>query len=289
MSGERLFRVSKRAPCPICGRSDWCGLSHDGAVCVCMREEQGAKKRSANGGYVHVLCDDGDWRKRPKVRTSRVKTSEPKRRDFDKLALQYQKAVEAANLKALGDSLGLSVANLRRLRIGWAAYYGAWSFPMMDSSGWVIGIRLRFSDGRKLSVTGGHEGFFIPDGLCYGGPLLIAEGPTDCTALLDLGFEAIGRPSCVGGVAHCVELVRAHYPLDVVVVADADPPGQRGAGLLASSLLAYCPSVRVIRPPDHIKDIRDWKRTGVTHKEIQEAIDAAAVRRVSVTAVRHGN
>jgi DNA primase len=158
---------------------------------------------------------------------------------------------------------------------------------MVNAAGHVVEIRLRFPDGRKLAVTGGREGLFIPDGLDYSGPLILAEGPTDCAALLDLGFPALGRPSCSGSVRHCVELVRAHWPLDVVVIADGDPPGQRGAEVLASMLLAYAQTVRVIRPPDEIKDARAWKQAGATAADIRTLIAGAPSRRLSIKGVCH--
>jgi phage/plasmid primase-like uncharacterized protein len=161
---------------------------------------------------------------------------------------------------------------------------------MRDHRGQVRGIRLRFPDGRKKAIFGGHDGLFIPDCLTYSMPLLIAEGPTDTAALLDLGFEAVGRPFCTGGTALCVELARAHWPLDVVVVADADVCGRRGAESLAAALLPYAHTVRVIQPPKGIKDARAWKIAGANFTEVQAAIGAAGIRRIEIRSreVVHG-
>lgn len=161
---------------------------------------------------------------------------------------------------------------------------------MEDHLDQVRGIRLRFADGRKKAIFGGHEGLFIPAGLAYSTCLLIAEGPTDTAALLDLGFEATGRPSCMGGVSHCVELAREHWPLDVVIVADTDVCGQRGAESLTISLLPYAHTIRVIQPPEGIKDARAWKLAGATFADVQAAIDAASIRQMEIRSreVRHG-
>jgi len=115
--------------------------------------------------------------------------------------------------------------------------------------------------------------------------LLIAEGATDTAALLDLGFNAVGRPSCTGGVKLLVELVKRLVALEVVIVADADVPGQRGANNLAAVLVAYSPAVRIITPPAGVKDARSWKQAGATSADVQAAIDAAPVRRLVVRAV----
>jgi phage/plasmid primase-like uncharacterized protein len=172
---------------------------------------------------------------------------------------------------------------------------------MSNTVGDVLGIRLRLADGRKLSVKGGKEGLFLPGPhpapLPEGegtGALLIAEGPTDTAALLDLGFSAVGRPSCTGGVKLLVELVRKLPPSGVVIVADRDAPGQRGAASLAAALVAYCSEVRIITPPASVKDAREWKRSGATAADVQAAIDVAPVRKLRVSVrrkagARHGS
>jgi phage/plasmid primase-like uncharacterized protein len=197
----------------------------------------------------------------------------PTRRDLHLLAQNYQTAVNPIRLDRFAHSMGLSAASLRRLGIGWAFESGAWAFPMCDAQGNVIGIRLRFQTGKKRAVTGGREGLFIPSDLTDGDMVLIAEGPTDTAALLDLGFSAVGRPSCNGGRKLLVQLVQERRPSSVVIVSDNDSPGQRGAMALASALRRHC-GVRVIRPPAGIKDARAWKRSGATAADIQAAIDA---------------
>ena len=179
--------------------------------------------------------------------------------DFGKLAAEFRAAVHPQMLARLASSLGLSIGSLERLHVGWATRHRAWSFAMTDVDGNVLGIRLRRPDGRKLSVKGGKEGLFIPEAL-DGGRLTVCEGPTDTAAMLDLGFPAVGRPWCAGGMRLLVELVQRLAVPEVVIVADADPPGQRGAGNLASVLLAYCPAVLVTTPPAGFKDIRVWRR-----------------------------
>jgi DNA primase len=159
---------------------------------------------------------------------------------------------------------------------------------MSDASGLVVGIRLRRPDGRKLSVRGGKEGLFIPADLPDGGRLLICEGPTDTAALLDLGFSAVGRPSCTGGTRHLVELVRLRRPSELVIVADGDGPGQRGAEGLAATLAAYCAVVRVITPPAPHKDARAWKQAGATAGDVVALIDAAPVRRLQIRTRKAG-
>jgi DNA primase len=188
----------------------------------------------------------------------------------------------------MATSLGLAVDSLRRLGIGQAG--AAFSFPMRDSVGHVQGIRLRFSDGRKSAIPRSRDGLFIPAELLSSSPivdeqLVIAEGPTDTAALLDLGFTTIGRPSCTGALGLTVDFVRLHQVRHVIVFADRDGPGQRGADNLASTVIAYA-AVRVITPPHPHKDIRAWKRAGATSIDVRALIDQTPPRRITVTSRR---
>jgi hypothetical protein len=72
----------------------------------------------------------------------------------------------------------------------------------------------------------------------------------------------------------------------VVIVADADESGRRGADRLASVLVCYAPAVRVIEPPPGLKDVREWMRAGGTQADVERAIGAAPVRRLRVVAGR---
>ena len=318
-------RVTRRRPCPVCEKPDWCLFAGDASnpeAAICARIE--SPRRCGEGGWLHHLRDDGPtWS--PRVRRIELSAARialtpgpspngrgdedgnpaPNGRgkiDFDKLAADCTATVGPEALDKLAVALGLSVESLRRLGVGWLAKHRAWAFPMSNAGGNVLGIRLRLPGGKKLAVRGGKEGLFIP------GPhpsplpegegtehslatdhrplttLLVAEGPTDTAALLDLGFHAVGRPSCTGGVKLLAELVRTLKPEGVVIVADADAPGQRGAEALATVLLAYSASVRIIAPPSGVKDAREWKRSGATSADVQQAIDAAPVRKLAVSA-----
>ena len=48
------------------GKPDWCGVSQDGQICICMRVEDGAYRTTDNGGYLHKLdasqISDRPWR-----------------------------------------------------------------------------------------------------------------------------------------------------------------------------------------------------------------------------------
>lgn len=282
----KLVRVSRTRRCPICERGDWCLVSPDDppSRVICARVADGSLRkvsgRHGDVGYLHVLRDDcRPWMK-PPVSISLMTAGTI---DFSKTADEFRGAVDDLELSRLADSLGLAIAGLRRLGIGWSCRHRAWSFPMVDAGGTTRGIRLRYVDGRKLAVRGGREGLFVPADLEKADKLLICEGPTDSAALIDLGFAAVGRPSCSGGLGLLVDLVRRRQQREVVIVADADLPGRRGADNLASVLVAYVPTVRIIEPPDGVKDARAWKRNGANSAEVVAAINNATPHSLGLT------
>jgi DNA primase len=127
---------------------------------------------------------------------------------------------------------------------------------MRDERGHIIGIRRRLRNGRKNSVKGSKNGLFIPAGIEHAKRLVICEGPTDCAAALDLGYAAIGRPNCSSRIPMTAAYVRGR---PVVIVADHDTPGIRGARKLAEALVRNGSPVRIILPPLVYKDLRQWK------------------------------
>jgi len=276
-------RVSRDRRCPICGRPDWCLIAADGSAAICARTK--SAKRCGEAGWLHRLGDERFSSARPVVRSIALTATRP-RHDFANLAANYQHAADPGRLHALAMSLGVSVASLQALRIGWSAQHRAWSFPMLDPRGNVVGIRLRRPNGFKFAVAGGKEGLFLPVDSRPDESLIVAEGPTDTAALFDLGFRNVaGRPNCAGGVKLLVELVRIRHRPEVVILADGDKPGQCGAENLATVLVAYSPAVRIIQPPDGIKDAREWLRAGGTHQDVDAVIASAAIRRLVIQAV----
>jgi hypothetical protein len=274
-----MNRVSKRNPCPICGKSGWCGVSDDGSLAICMRVPEGSISISKNDGFVHVLSE------RPRLERRTIKThveiekpikiesmlSNENMNGLFRLAVAFHFGNEYADF---AQQLGLTVDSLDRLQVGWCRCLEVWSFPMFTPDGQIIGFRLRTPTGKKYSMTGGKEGLFIPRELQFDQRrLLICEGPTDTAACLDLGMDAIGRPSCLGAVKMTVAFVRQNWPLDVVVVADSDVPGQRGAAVLASALLGVARTVRIIEPPAGIKDVRQWKQQGAIRADVLTQVE----------------
>jgi len=265
-------RVDFRHSCPLCGKPDWCLVAREPVGnpwgVVCARVQSGV--RWGEAGWLHRLHDAGgcgrSGRSGRSLPTYESGVTGP---ELD----QYDRDLDHVALRGLAGELSLSTVSLQALQIGWNGW--AWTFPMRDDRGELVGVRLRRPDGRKLAVRGSKNGLFLPRTMQGTDPLLVCEGPTDAAAMLDLGFDAVGRPSCTAGTKFAVRLVQARRPGQVVLLADRDRPGQRGASELATRLRAYCPDVRLVTPPHGYGDARAWRAGGATRHDVQSQIESA--------------
>ena len=102
---------------------------------------------------------------------------------MDELAKRYFVECSRERREGLAKKLNVSARSLVRLRVGYSEQHQATTWPMVDSSGRCIGIRLRGHDGDKWSYRGGKAGLFVPDGITTSiKRLFIAEGPSDAAA-----------------------------------------------------------------------------------------------------------
>ena len=229
-----------------------------------------SNRSTRNGGHLHFLGQRPAMPRGRRPFAKLFRAMKTLKRDPAELAALHEQnvaAVTAGPLAELAAGLGVTVAALRRVGIGWCGR--AWSFPMYDARGRVVGLRYRDpTTGDKWAERGGSEGMFgDPDGWSVRPPaLLIVEGPTDLAATFDLMCEAaalgrcvaVGRPSCAGGV----DVLRRLRPGKVGILADGDEPGRQGADAMARLLAADGTPVRVCRPPGDHKDIRAWRQAG---------------------------
>lgn len=289
-----FLRVNRGCRCPVCERADWCLVSRDDpdnpARVVCARVP--SARRYGDAGWLHLLRDDGARARQGRTRVLRLPQSIV---DFERLAQDLVAAVDFDLLHEFAGDLGVSTESLQRLGIGLARGddlgqvglkwgHAAWVFPMTGDDGQVCGLRLRLP-GRKLAVKGSKNGLFVPTDLPdHPDILFVSEGESDAAALLSIGLDAIGRPSCRGGKKLIARFVRDRRPGRVVVVADADHPGARGAGELADRLRSHCRDVRVVTPP--AADAREWIRGGARGADVMSAADRARPRRLVVSVDR---
>jgi len=264
------IRVTRQRPCAICTKPDWCTVTADGTLACCMRVKSDRPAR--NGGWLHRTATASSP-PRPPCRVCAPAGPAPQR-DWQALLQRWARHTSHAQRGWIAHILGVSVSSLQRLGAVLSDRPEVWAFPMFDAARLVIGIRLRAEDGKKWAVAGSHNGLFWPDDLVGVGPLLVCEGPTDTAAMLDLGYDAIGRPSCTGAVDMIIQAVRHLRHRDVVILADADGPGIDGANRLAEAMTEAGRRPKVVRPLEH-KDARAWVRAGATRAVVDTIIQNA--------------
>lgn len=248
---------------------DWCLYAEDESAAICSRISEGSVKKAGDAGWLHILKD-----RPPEQRRKYVKPKPPPgpAMNWKKLVADYRKDFCMEEACAL---FGVSAMALDELLIGWDPEKKTHTFPMKDGKGNIIGIKLRPLNGHHFSVPGSKNGLVWPLSVKADADELffIGEGPTDCAALLDLGFSPIGRASCGTGYQYIKEMIE-HYERQVVIVADKDEakfapdgrkffPGYDGGLKLARSIKPFVRSVRLIKPPEK-KDIRAWYLAGGT-------------------------
>jgi len=142
MIASNWRRVNRQGPCSICGKPDWCLVSTDGTA-ICARVE--SNRRAGEAGYLHRLTESHHhgWQAPPSITLHRSTV------DHADLAARFQATAEkAGKLEPLARQLGVSVASLRRLRVGWCWPESCSTWPMADANGRrVIGIVRRFYKG----------------------------------------------------------------------------------------------------------------------------------------------
>ena len=266
----QLVRVNKFQPCPICGENRWCSVASDGKFAICMRAESDHPCKSKDGspnGYLHRLDETvvSHMKKKFKVLG---RGRNPKRHStihLEMLLSRYRLA--CPDMGWLSKELGVSEDSLRRLEIGWDGK--VWTFPMRNGEDKVIGFRKRKTEGGYWSLEGGNNGLFWPLGVSANddSTLAIVEGPTDTAAILDLGLDVIGRPSCNSCVSMVIDFLK-HKKRPVVIVSDFDKakvlkndsisrPGQEGAEGLGDAIRPYVERYCIIYPTVG-KDSRQW-------------------------------
>ncbi|MDC3224894.1 hypothetical protein OAU26_08175 [Mariniblastus sp.] len=264
-----MIRVSKRLPCPICQKPDWCLVAEGGAAAICKRVKSDHLVGTKDAGWLHKLRDDRDSYYQSVSHPKTVRPEQPQR-DWPPLAERYQRAMTDPGYRHLASELELSVDSLRRLQVGWDGSKSASTWPMRNADGVVVGIRTRTGNGKRaIGGTDGNGLIFDPAGLTpdY---LLICEGPTDTAALLDSGFDSVvGRPSCRGGTVYIISIIERLRPAAVLLIPDRDEAGLSGFGELAAAIASSgcieLHRIDAITPPEGINDTRQWAQKNRDH------------------------
>ena len=271
------IRVSRTKPCIICGKPDKaCSVAEDGSMACCMKVPSDWECKGEMGGWLHVTEPNVVKRVRNVFRRALKKKPKPPKYWHNLVTESLETAGLEPRARVLAMQLGLSMNSMERLMVGWLPQYSAWTFPMWDGIDSMIGIRLRGLNGNYWCVPGSANGIFWAAGVdrTADSDLMIGEGPTDCGALLDLGFDAIGRPNALAGVGYLTDFVRgARRKVVIVIDANSKYKVERpGAVKLAKAIRPLTTGVSILRTPGGYKDIRAWYNGGGTHEQLKELI-----------------
>lgn len=255
-----FVRVTSGIPCPRCGAAKWCVIHTTGEWGVCQRVESDWRYGAA--GWRYEIDDKLELPATEEREDSAL-------HDFEALTADYSAVLSTGRRDQLARQWGVSDSALARLRVGWDFNRQCYSLPMRNGENGVIGIQFRSLAGRKWALSGSQLGLFVPVDRGVVRLLFIAEGASDCAALLSSGLEAVGRPNANCGSFFIREHLR-FTPLEgLIIVADNDPHAQgiRGAKQLADEFLGAA----VIRPVRH-KDAREAIAAGGGATEISHAV-----------------
>ena len=287
--GNGWHNVNKEEPCPICGKTDWCSVSDDGAVCVCRRTESPHPTKSGIG-WIHRLREGSEvGRRGGGGERILIQTSTHPSLDADAYFRKLATGNEQVRLcRYLMREISIPCDMMLTMDVRWDRQAKCAAFPMRDADGKITGLRYRqLKTGSKWSLKGGKDGlFYIPD--FFSGQsreLVVCEGPTDMLAAASCGItNVVGRSSCMTGANHILEMLRLIKAECVSIVADDDKPKTRpdgstftpgidGARKLAQDLRV--PS-RIMFPPPGFKDMREWYAKGGMTAEAFRSIAAGA-------------
>lgn len=255
--------VTKREPCPVCGKPDWCAWTPDRERLLCQRSAEAPAGwrlvKAKEGGGLFEPDDDlpeattGTWKpsRRPKAAAPLVTGDAGKKRE-----------------RGYGTAKDLVAAAYARM--GTPA--GRWTYR--DAAGEPVGLVLRFNeaDGGKTYRQASRcpdDGLWRAEAMPKPRPLFrlpellaakpaevvhVLEGEKTAEAAAGLGLLATAAASGSGAPVQETDW----GPLAgrrVVVLADHDDPGRKWAARVAEHLGEVAADVRVVHPVERWPDL----------------------------------
>jgi len=218
------------------------------------------------GQYRCWGCDAQGWAKDLGIQVDAKPTKKKKVVNWDALATQVNE--EGTILPNLAKEWKVNFSNLRQLGYGWRKNYHY--FLMRNEFYQIIGIQKRYFNGRKICMDRSKLGLFLPLIFPRCDSLLIAEGVSDTAVALNLGFAAIGRPSCNTGSRLIARWLQEHNPAlfvsngvlrhkwdKIVIVSDTGNQNEIDGAIKLRNYLTKHWRVDIIKP--EAKDLRAYR------------------------------
>lgn len=193
-------------------------------------------------------------------------------------------AASSSRLKELCDRRGLETETLVEHEVGWRDHDQAYTIPIRDSEGELIGVRFYQldppPDRRKIwGVTGFNSPQLYPiDALLEPDPIIICEGEWDAMMLWQYGFNAITRTAAAD--VWKTEWNRLFSGRELYLCHDADAKGQKANHKLEKLLRSVAAAVYTITLPyeiteKHGKDVTDFFMEGFDDEDFSKLMDQA--------------
>jgi hypothetical protein len=289
LNASKWRSARSTSPCPICGKPDWCQLAVDGRGAICRRIQSDKPQKS--GGWFHHVNNGAApmAADRPAPRPA----PQPSIQELHLLAWSYQQRDQPtldATLRAAARSQRRVPGAARRRFLGRAP-----RVVIPDARRRRPRARHpHASDVRQEVLHHRGEGRAFHSARSSRRSPVRLRGPNrhrrDAGPGLrrDRSAELHGRAAADRGSAEGASSFAGNAITRLVIVADGDAPGQRGAQQLAVTARLYCPIVQVITPPAGIKDARAWKRGGATAADVERAVWASPQRQLKVVSTLKG-
>jgi len=280
--------------CPICGKPDFCLISEERDAAICTRVSDGSIKKCGDAGWLHNITGDFkpkkftpqpkpyvDWEKlfHTKFKINYLQNSYP----FSGSEKPFNNFIEEINQEVL-DCFDVGFSSHHILN---TTTPDSLILPMYNSAGKIIGLQSRGIEGNKKFLKNSNIGVFLgpqPLGQIRPYKMVICEGFSDTATAYSLlrpedgsGFSIyVGRPNCTGGNLTIYDILdRLPAIQKVVFICDRDKVGFEGALKCALGMKDKVDYLKMIVPPEGIKDLREWKRKGLTGKELRGIISKA--------------
>ncbi len=198
-------RVTRRHPCPICGRTGWCAVTDNGELCLCMRAESDWPAKDGMGGHFHRLAATLSVA-RPRLPRRKATAFDPRMRGtisawiLDRLALEEP---HYEHLKGAQRRLTMEQIVRRRYR----SWPGASERAELATQGVrEFGAMMReypgfYIDRNGLPALAGPEGLLLPVADDSGRVVAFQIRPDDATIGKRLWLSSAGRRSGTGSGA----------------------------------------------------------------------------------------
>jgi hypothetical protein len=226
-------------------------------------------------GHLHILRDDAPTSQKIDRVVKSLPKSDPKPdMDWEGITIECFGRMTPESTAHLAAELGLKTMSLQRMNVGWEDRKEAHTIPMVDADQNFCGVQLRFpADKKKRYITGSTIGIFCPYDISGDGILLVCEGASDTMAMLDHGFDAVGRSNCKAKPDTLIGWLKQGPRRDVAIIADNDPEGIQGATILGRQIRWHTKTCRVVRP-SVFRDARAWSKRASRSQMVEVIVNA---------------